>query len=79
MTALGYQTRTTSVRLPLLRLGRYRGSVVLELTELTGRLEQGIERHRRWRAADRFAAARSVERAEQHRAAAIAQRMSVGL
>lgn len=76
MTALGYPTRTTSVRLPLLRLGRFRAALVLELTEL---VEQGRERHRRRRVADGAAYARAVDRAEQHRAAAIAQRMGIGL
>lgn len=81
MTTITIDTRTVRLRLPVLRLGRLRGSLVLSVTE---HVELRVADHHRARtSAGRSAAARArsarataaaVDRAEAHRTAALAQR-----
>lgn len=79
MTTITIDDRTLRLRVPVLRLGRIRGSVVLQITE---RVELRIE-ERRHRTAEAAAArartaragASAVERADAHRTAALAHRL----
>lgn len=73
MTTVTVDTRTFRFRLPVLRLGRLRGSVVVQVTEhLELRIEQ--HRHRRRSERSRWATDEAIEQFEAHRTAALAHR-----
>ncbi|WP_250447787.1 hypothetical protein [Actinotalea sp. C106] len=74
MTVLTIDTRAVRLRLPVLRLGRLRGTIVLELSE---RAELRVER-REVRTRDRRAADEVASRLDGYRTEALRQRMGAG-
>lgn len=74
MTTITVDTRSFRLRLPVLRLGRLRGSIVVQVTE---HLELRIEQHRRRRRSERRlrSTAEAIERVESHRTAALGHRL----
>lgn len=75
MTTIAVDTRTFRLRLPVLWLGRVRGSLVVRVTE---QVELHVERRHadhRASSAARVAAARAESRLADLRTAALAQRL----
>jgi hypothetical protein len=75
MTTVTIDTRSFSLRVPVLRLGRLRGSVVVHVTE---RVELRLDEHRRRSArsvAARRAADAALARADADRTAALVLRL----
>lgn len=74
MTTIAVDTRTFRLRLPVLWLGRVRGSLVVRVTE---QVELHVERRHAGRRAStpRVAAARAEAHLEDLRTAALAQRL----
>lgn len=79
MTTITLDTRTIRLRVPVLRLGRLRGSLVLQITE---HVELRVEEHRHRAAGAAASRARSarahasaLDRADAHRTAALAHRL----
>lgn len=76
MTTIHPDTRTTLLRLPVLSLGRFRGSLVLELTE---RVELQLERGLRQAQARRRRVAHAMDHADEHRTRALSSRLGGNL
>lgn len=77
MTTLHYyETRTTLLRLPVPSFGRFRGSLVLELTE---RVELELDRSLREAPARRRRVAQAMDRADAHRTRALGNRLGGSL
>ncbi|KGM13829.1 hypothetical protein [Cellulomonas bogoriensis] len=75
MTTMTVDTRTFRFRLPVLLLGRLRGTLVVELTEKS---VLRIERREARARPGRLAHQQAVDAVEGHRTAAVAQRMGAG-
>ena len=75
MTTIAVDARTFHLRVPVLWLGRVRGSLVVRVTE---QIELHVERHdgrRRTPRSAAFARAQAVARVEASRTAALAHRL----